>query len=116
MTPFRCELPWPVSANRYWRKAGKVIHTSAEARDYRSRVGWLVKGQPQFGTARVAVAVVAYPPDNRRRDLDNIGKVLWDALQHAGVYADDSQIREIFMCFGPARKPDGAVLVTIREL
>ena len=116
MTLFRVELPWPVSVNRYWRRAGKHIHTSTEARQYRARVGQLVRDCHRFGTARIAVAVVAYPPDNRRRDLDNIGKVLWDALQHAGIYTDDSQIREIFMVFGPVRKPDGAVLVTIREM
>lgn len=114
--PFRVELPWPVSVNRYWRRAGKVIHTSTEAKQYRRDVGYLVNGLHRFGSARIAVTVLAYPPDNHRRDLDNIGKVLWDALQHAGIYADDSQIREIFMAFGPVRKPDGAVLVTIREL
>ena len=34
----------------------------------------------------------AFPPDRRRRDLDNLQKPLLDALQHAGVYEDDSQI------------------------
>jgi crossover junction endodeoxyribonuclease RusA len=34
----------------------------------------------------------AFPPDRRRRDLDNIQKPVLDALQHAGVYEDDSQI------------------------
>ena len=32
------------------------------------------------------------PPDRRRRDLDNLYKCLFDALGHAGVYEDDSQI------------------------
>jgi len=34
----------------------------------------------------------AFPPDRRRRDLDNIAKPVLDALEHAGVYLDDSQI------------------------
>ncbi len=34
----------------------------------------------------------AFPPDRRRRDLDNIQKPVLDAMQHAGVYLDDSQV------------------------
>jgi crossover junction endodeoxyribonuclease RusA len=34
----------------------------------------------------------AFPPDRRRRDLDNLAKPTLDALEHAGVYEDDSQI------------------------
>src|SRR5690606_9863874 len=41
---------------------------------------------------RIALFMDAFPPDRRRRDLDNIQKPVLDALQHAGVYEDDSQI------------------------
>ena len=41
---------------------------------------------------RLSVLINAYPPDRRKRDLDNILKSLLDALQHARVYPDDSQI------------------------
>jgi crossover junction endodeoxyribonuclease RusA len=34
----------------------------------------------------------AFPPDRRRRDLDNLQKPVLDALEHAGIYEDDSQI------------------------
>jgi crossover junction endodeoxyribonuclease RusA len=34
----------------------------------------------------------AFPPDRRRRDLDNLLKALLDSIEHAGVYEDDSQI------------------------
>jgi crossover junction endodeoxyribonuclease RusA len=34
----------------------------------------------------------AFPPDRRRRDLDNLPKAVLDSLAHAGVYEDDSQI------------------------
>jgi len=34
----------------------------------------------------------AFPPDRRCRDLDNLQKPVLDALEHAGVYEDDSQI------------------------
>ena len=44
---------------------------------------------------RLYVTITAYQPDNRRRDLDNLPKAILDALQHAGVYEDDSQIDEL---------------------
>lgn len=34
-------------------------------------------------------------PDNRRRDAVNLLKAPLDALAHAGVYEDDSQIVEL---------------------
>jgi Holliday junction resolvase RusA-like endonuclease len=40
----------------------------------------------------LAVEVELYPPDRRRRDIDNALKALLDALQHGGAYADDGQV------------------------
>ena len=36
--------------------------------------------------------VEVYPPDRRRRDIDNVQKALLDALEHGRAYRDDSQI------------------------
>ena len=41
---------------------------------------------------RLAMAIELYPPDKRRRDIDNVLKATLDALQHGGAYADDCQI------------------------
>ena len=38
------------------------------------------------------VDIHVYPPDRRRRDVDNVQKALLDALDHGGGYEDDSQI------------------------
>ncbi|NBW20709.1 MAG: RusA family crossover junction endodeoxyribonuclease [Caulobacteraceae bacterium] len=43
----------------------------------------------------VRVVIEAFPPDRRKRDLDNILKSLLDALTHAGVWEDDSQIEDL---------------------
>lgn len=43
-------------------------------------------------TKRYEVLIDAYPPDRRRRDLDNILKPILDVMEAYGVYGDDSQI------------------------
>jgi len=67
---------------------------SKEARDYRAAVLAIVSiTEPLEG--RLAVTLYAYPPDQRKRDLDNMLKQTLDALQHAGIYVDDSQIGQL---------------------
>jgi len=44
---------------------------------------------------RIRMCVEVYPPDKRRRDLDNLMKATADSLQHAQVYPDDSQIDDL---------------------
>jgi len=88
-------LPYPPSVNHYWRRVGPRTLISRQGRAYRKDVCALLGGsgvrKPPSG-GRIALAMDAFPPDHRRRDLDNIAKSVLDALEHAGVYEDDSQI------------------------
>jgi crossover junction endodeoxyribonuclease RusA len=87
------ELPYPPSINHYWRRVGARTLISREGRRFRQRVIAVLVGrrvEPLIGP--LAVEVDVYPPDNRRRDLDNVQKSLLDALQHGGAYLDDGQI------------------------
>ncbi len=94
-------LPWPPSVNTYWRRNGSVYFISSKGIKYRSDVFFLTKllsTKDSFSKdERLSVFIEAYPPDRRRRDLDNILKSLLDSLQHAGIYADDSQIDQLFI-------------------
>lgn len=87
------ELPYPPSINHYWRHFRGRTLISREGRRFRSNVVAILAAmriQPMEGALELAAQV--FPPDNRRRDIDNVQKALLDALQHGGAYADDSQI------------------------
>ena len=46
-------------------------------------------------TGPVAISVDLYPPSLHKRDIDNYFKALFDALEHAGVYENDNQIKKL---------------------
>ena len=87
---------------------------NAKTKAYRSDVGWLCKRLDTFGTRRLHVEITAFQPSARRVDLDNVAKSAVDAVMHAGVFVDDSQIDRLVIECGPVRKP-GALLVKITE-
>lgn len=97
VTRYEFELPWPVSTNRYWRHTGKFTLLSREARRYRMMaVSRLAGMKPLEGD--LSLTAHFYPPDRRRRDLDNVGgKCLIDSMMHAGLMRDDHQIKRIHL-------------------
>jgi crossover junction endodeoxyribonuclease RusA len=127
-------LPYPISANRYWRTrviSPSIISTyvSAEAKAYKEQVGWLLRGAgvraPIEG--RIAIAYTLYPHrpldwQTRQRklgdawqdtvrciDLDNAQKVLIDALKGI-AFEDDSWVREIN---AKRAEPDGEARIVV---
>ena len=114
-------LPFPPSTNTYWRHlskgklAGRTL-ISEKGREYRRLVTQLVAAEPRGQmTGRLAVHIDAYPPDRRRRDLDNLLKSLQDSMQHAGLYADDSQIDDLRIRRCPVGS-FGRVVVRLSEI
>lgn len=110
-------LPYPPSVNHYWRRVGLHTLISREGRTFRQNVCALLGRGGMHKTptgGRIALAMDAFPPDRRRRDLDNIQKPVLDALEHAGVYMDDSQI-DLLVTRRREAVPDGRLLVTIEE-
>lgn len=109
-------LPWPPSVNHYWRRSKNgMMHISAEGVAFREAVGWNAAQQkaPKQLAGDLIVDIEAFMPDKRRRDLDNILKALLDALTHAGVWMDDSQIVDLRI--RKAKTIGGMVKVKIRQ-
>lgn len=87
-------LPYPPSANRYWRNVNGRTLVSREAKAYKEEAGWIAKVdgvEPVKGDVVVKIAV--HRPQ-RRGDLDNTLKVLLDALNGI-AWQDDNQIVRI---------------------
>ena len=115
----RLTLAYPPSVNTIWRRVGSRTLLSAEGRAYRQTVAdaVMLAGVRRGFTSdqRLRVTLLACPPDRRRRDLDNLPKALFDALTHAGVWADDSQVDSLTINrMEPVR--GGSVLVTVEVM
>ncbi|MFN3151804.1 RusA family crossover junction endodeoxyribonuclease [Bremerella sp.] len=109
-------LPYPPSVNHYWRRVGPRTLISRGGRLFRKQVCAIVARhdvQPLAGPLEVQVKL--YPPDRRRRDIDNTLKAVLDSLQHGGAYEDDNQIVRLGIekC---ERTPGGRAVVRISEI
>jgi crossover junction endodeoxyribonuclease RusA len=94
MKPITLELPYPPSANRYWRSFRGRVVVSSEARQYKLDVAMLARIAGVRPTDEpVSLTLEIYRPQ-RRGDLSNRIKVLEDALQGV-AYHDDAQVVEL---------------------
>ena len=109
-------LPWPPSVNRYYRHVGPRVLISREGRKYRMMVVSRLGGRFEKFAGTVGLSAMCYPPDRRRRDLDNLLKALQDSLVHAGVMADDSQIKVLHLEMREPAPPDGYVHIQLTPL
>lgn len=95
------KLPWPPSINHYWRLGQGHFHISSEGRAYKFHVADIIASariRPLDGPVKIIID--AFPPDRRRRDLDNLNKCLFDSCVvrkgfAVGLYHDDCQIKRI---------------------
>jgi crossover junction endodeoxyribonuclease RusA len=114
-------LPFPPSTNTYYRnvRVGSKQFTkiSERGRKYKTECFWLLKQQKACKrlSHSLRVTITLFPPDAKRRDLDNFNKALLDVMTHAGVYLDDSQIDHLTIVRAQVQKP-GCVKVEIEPL
>jgi crossover junction endodeoxyribonuclease RusA len=118
-------LPFPPSVNHYYRTFHGRTLISRAGREYRRAICGLLARSPGLSGGdgvrkppeggRIALAMDAFPPDRRRRDLDNLLKCTQDSLAHAGVYQDDSQI-DLLLVTRREPVPEGRILVRLEPL
>jgi len=110
------QLPYPPSVNHYWGQAGNHRFIGKKGKEFRAQVMDAVNEagiQPLEG--RLAVHIALFPPDKRKRDIDNVLKPLLDACEHAGCYENDSQIDELQINRRDVVK-DGACTIIIVQI
>lgn len=96
-------LPWSPTVNRYYSKTRTHVYISPKGKNFREDVVEALAQQVPdlcLTDTRLFVECVLFPPDRRKRDLDNHIKSLLDALTQAGVWEDDSQIDQLHIYRG----------------
>lgn len=111
--PIRLTLPYPPSANRYWRQVNGHLTISKVAKVYKQTIADLCTAsniQPAEGTIRIDIDL--YRPQ-KTGDLDNFLKVLIDSL--AGFcYHNDKQIISLHANrYEDPRNPRAEVLIRV---
>ncbi len=142
---FKETLPFPPSVNDYWHKsvvknknanaqnvqsnfnwgskAGKnkqhkvKVYLSKKAIAFHSAVADIISKKGSIRTCKgdLIAEVILYPKDNRRRDIDNPCKALFDSLVKTRVIADDSQIKQVIITMGEIFK-GGACDIKLYEV
>jgi len=100
-------LPFPPTVNSYYSSGhGKVRYVSAAGKKFRNEVVESVNEQCSGIRidSRINLEVILYPPDRRKRDLDNYMKALLDAVTHSGLWADDELIDQLSIYRGETQR------------
>lgn len=125
MKQLKLTLPWPPSVNHYWgeravrNRVYKYISTKGVKfrKEVQAKALKAEAANAFNADERLEVTIKLLPPDRRRRDIDNILKSLLDALEHAEVYPDDTQIDilHVYRNINDIEK-GGSVIVNIKAI
>lgn len=94
MDVLRIEIPFPPSINHYYLHTSNGVILGAKGKRFRRDVTLILNRYKDYcgSERRLAVTINVFPPDKRKRDLDNVCKATLDALQYARIFGDDNQI------------------------
>ena len=110
-------LPWPPTVNSYYKVTRNgQRYLDKKVRAFREAVLEEVMEQaPHLRLdEKLFMEVYLFPPDRRKRDLDNYMKGLLDALTDSELWEDDSLIDQLHIFRGEIVK-DGHVRVELSD-
>ena len=110
-------LPWPPTVNDYYKvtRHGQR-YLSTKVRGFRESVEESL-GEQCPGLEldeQLFLEVYLFPPDRRKRDLDNYMKGLLDSVTQAKMWVDDSQVDQLHIYRGEVMS-DGVVVVSVSD-
>ena len=115
-------LPWPPSVNHYWKQGIKFINGKRITTRYKSPKACKfiadvkkIIGKTDLSISRVGVEIIAFMPDKRIRDIDNLAKGVLDSLVAARLILDDSQIDDLRIIRGDVVK-GGMIKIKVWEI
>jgi crossover junction endodeoxyribonuclease RusA len=113
MTQFKCN--YPPSLNSYYKHYRGRVVISDKGREYHQHIADIYEKETKFTNEIVEMTIKLYPPDRRRRDVDNVLKCLLDSITRASGWNDDSQVKRLIVeRFDPVK--GGSCEVIIREI
>ncbi len=101
-------IPWPPSVNHYWgRRRNGALYILPRGLQFRRDVANIIgSNNPVFrGETRLAIIMLLTPPDKRKRDIDNILKATFDAIEHTGVIDNDANFKTLVLDSLAPNKP-----------
>ena len=91
------ELPYPPTINNYYvRSKYGAIFINQKGRSYRAAVQYNMRHEKPI-EGKIKLHIDVFPPDKKKRDMDNLNKCLLDSLQNTGVIKDDYDIDQLSM-------------------
>ena len=110
----------PPTINSYYVKTRNGIFISQKGKEFRKKVIEESIIQSCRGiclTNRIHLSLFFFFPDHRRRDIDNYVKPLLDAITHAEIWKDDSQVDIINIYRANPRTPSSSkTIIYIKEM
>lgn len=113
-------FPWPPSVNGlyYQGRNHKQKFLSQAGKKFRKQI------EAIYGTDREPIAkdtflvIDLFPPDRRKRDIDNYSKAVLDNLVNCKFLRDDSYIQSMFISIerGPPKIKGGMVVIQTLDL
>ena len=122
-------IPYPPTSGNHQHGAnGAQKFTTPEIRAWRENVAKVMRfeiGQQRFENGRYRVSLLVAAPDARKRDLDNVAKVVLDAISDRkkngeivsrGAIDDDCRVDELKLYRIKGMKGSGHIAVEIEAI